>query len=548
MPIPTHSPLGRLALLGLLSFAVCPAHAQTAPAAEPTAAQIRRWQHLDLQADGVPGISADKAYRELLGSRVPTPVLVAVIDSGIDTAHVDLKPMLWRNAREVAGNGLDDDKNGYADDVRGWSFLGGPDGRNIAVETLEQTRIYARYRGQFEGKTRQTVPKADRAKFDLYEQAKASYEKDKKAEEGRLARYTEALTDNTATFERLKQALGVTRLDSALMREAAARQPAVPEAGPVYAFLRRAGLASDEEALKALNAAIKRSRNRVEMSLNPDYNPRAIVGDNPADLHQSRYGNADIQGPDATHGTHCAGIIGGLRGNGLGADGVAGDMVRIMGVRSTPSGDERDKDVANAIRYAVDNGAQVISMSFGKDFSPDKAVVDDAMKYAAQKNVLLVHAAGNSSLNTDKANNYPSARYLNGKLIPNEITVGASSRLNTSALAADFSNYGKQTVDVFAPGVDIYSSTPGNTYASLSGTSMAAPVVAGVAAVLKSYFPLLTAVQLKQIIEQSATPYHTQVLRPGTQEMVDFASLSKSGGIVNLYEAVKLADKMTLVK
>ncbi|MFD2721549.1 S8 family serine peptidase [Hymenobacter monticola] len=548
MSFPIHSSFSRLALLGLLSLAALSTHAQTTPAASPTPEQIRRWQHLDLQADGVPGISADKAYRELLGSRVPTPVVVAVIDSGIDSTHQDLKPVLWRNFREVAGNGLDDDKNGYTDDVRGWSFLGGPDGRNITVETLEQTRIYGQYRGQFEGKTRQVVRKADRAKFDLYEQAKASYEKARKAEETRLARLTDALTSNTATFERLKQALGTTRLDSGLVHQAATRQPAVAEAGPVYAFMHRAGMASDEDALKALNAAIKGSRNSLEMGLNPDYNPRAIVGDNPKDLRESRYGNPDIQGPDARHGTHCAGIIGGLRGNGLGGDGVAGDMVRIMGVRSTPSGDERDKDVANAIRYAVDNGAQIISMSFGKDFSPDKAVVDDAMKYAAQKNVLLVHAAGNSGLNTDKDNNYPSARYLNGKFIPNQITVGASSRLNTSALAAGFSNYGKQTVDVFAPGVDIYSSTPGNTYATLSGTSMAAPVVAGVAAVLKSYFPQLSALQLKQIIEQSATPYHTQVLKPGAKDMVDFATLSKSGGIVNLYEAVKLADKMTMVK
>jgi subtilisin family serine protease len=531
----------RLAVLGLLSFTAFSSRAQSAE-------QIRRWQHLDLQADGVPGISADRAYRELLSGRTPTPVLVAVIDSGIDTAHVDLKPVLWRNAKEMAGNGLDDDHNGYVDDVRGWNFLGGKDGRNISVETLEQTRIYAQYRQQFAGKTRQQLSKADRVKFDQYQLAKAAYEKDRKAEETRLARYTELLTQNMAAAERLKQTLGVPRLDSALVHQATLRQPAVAEAGPLYALMRRAGFATDEEAAKALNDAIKRSRDRVEMSLNPDYNPRSIVGDNPTDPRESRYGNADIQGPDARHGTHCAGIIGGLRGNGLGADGVAGDMVRIMGVRSTPSGDERDKDVANAIRYAVDNGAQIISMSFGKDFSPEKAVVDNAMQYAAKKGVLLVHAAGNSSLNTDQEQNYPSARYLSGKFIPNQITVGASSRLNTPALAAAFSNYGKQTVDVFAPGVDIYSATPGNTYAALSGTSMAAPVVAGVAAVLKSYFPQLTAVQLKQIIEQSATPYHTQVLKPGTKEMVDFATLSKSGGIANLYEAVRLADRMTAVK
>ena len=174
--------------------------------------------------------------------------------------------------------------------------------------------------------------------------------------------------------------------------------------------------------------------------------------------------------------------------------------------------------------------------------------MDTAMQYADQKGVLLVHAAGNSGSNNDARQNYFSTRYLNGQTIANQITVGASSRFNTSALAAEFSNYGQQTVDVFAPGVDIYSSTPGNTYATFSGTSMAAPVVAGVAAVLKSYFPQLTAAQLKQIILQSAVPYHTQVLKPSTKQKVDFATLSTSGGIVNLYEAVKLAEQQTAAK
>ncbi|MDO7846963.1 S8 family peptidase [Hymenobacter sp. M29] len=537
-------PYSRLALLGLLTFASFSSRAQTAPTPE----QVRRWQHLDLQADGVPGISADKAYRELLGSRVPTPVLVAVIDSGIDTAHVDLKPILWRNAKEMAGNGVDDDKNGYVDDVRGWNFLGGKDGQNIAVETLEQTRIVAQYRAQFEGAKRKKLSVDDQVKFDQYQRAKKSFEKDLDEENKQLAYLKEAYSNNTFSFGKMKQALNVAVLDTALLRQAAASRADVPSAGSLYAFLRRNHFASTDDALKSLDQAVTRSRNRVEKSLNPAYNPRPLVGDNLNNLAETGYGNPDSQGPDASHGTHCAGIIAGLRGNGLGADGVAGDMVRIMSVRSTPSGDERDKDVANSIRYAVDNGAQIISMSFGKDFSPEKAVVDDAMQYAAQKGVLLVHAAGNSSLNTDKDQNFPSARYLNGKFIPNEITVGASSRLNTSALTATFSNYGKQTVDVFAPGVDIYSSTPGNTYATYSGTSMAAPVVAGIAAVLKSYFPQLTALQLKQIIEQSATPYHTQVLRPGSKEMVDFATLSKSGGIANLYEAVKLADQMMAKK
>ena len=187
-------------------------------------------------------------------------------------------------------------------------------------------------------------------------------------------------------------------------------------------------------------------------------------------------------------------------------------------------------------------------MSFGKDFSPDKTVVDAAMRYAAQKGVLLVHAAGNSADNTDQTPHFPSTHYLGGEEITNLLTVGASSRQNTAELAAGFSNYGRKTVDVFAPGVAIYSSPPGNTYATFSGTSMAAPVVAGVAAVLKAYFPQLTAGQLKQIMMQSAVPYHTQVRQPGSQKLVDFATLSRTGGIVNLYEAVKLAQQLTAAK
>ncbi|GAB3576859.1 S8/S53 family peptidase [Hymenobacter daeguensis] len=532
----------RLALLGLLAFSARTVSAQASPEA------VRRWQHLDLKADGVPGISADKAYRELLAGRKAAPVLVAVIDSGIDSAHVDLKPVLWRKATEIPGNGLDDDHNGYVDDVRGWNFLGGKDGRNIAVETLEQTRIVAQYRAQFEGAKRKKLSAADQAKFDMYERARKVFEKGVDEENKQLAYLKDAYAQNTYSFQQVKKALNVTAADTAMLHQAMVSRPDVPSAASLYAFLRRRNFADTDDALKRLNEALTRSQDRVEKSLNPAYNPRPIVGDDVSNLAETGYGNPDSQGPDAHHGTHCAGIIAGVRGNQLGADGVAGPNVRIMSVRSTPSGDERDKDVANAIRYAVDNGAQIISMSFGKDFSPDKAAVDAAMQYADQKGVLLVHAAGNSALDTDKDENYPSARYLGGQDIPNQITVGASSRFNTPELPARFSNYGQTTVDVFAPGVDIYSATPGNTYATYSGTSMAAPVVAGVAAVLKSYYPQLTPAQLKQIIMQSATQYHLDVQKPGTKKLVDFTTLSKSGGIVNLYEAVKLADQQMAAK
>ncbi len=525
----------RAALGGVFTLAALGAQAQLSP--------VQRWHHLDQKADGVPGISADRAYRELLAGRTPTPVLVAVIDSGIDSTHEDLKAILWRNPREVAGNGLDDDRNGYADDVRGWNYLGGKDGRNVAFENLEQTRLYTQLRPQFEGKKRKNLSADDQAKFDLYQQVKASQAKNLRDDQASYLRLKEVQQSNLGVYTQVLSALQAEALDSATLHQAARTRPDVPLAKAMYSFVHRNHFASAEAMLKELREAVEHYQNRVEKNLNPDYHPRDVVGDDPANLAQTNYGNPDSQGPDADHGTHCAGIIGAVRTNGRGIEGVA-DAVRIMSVRAVPSGDERDKDVANAIRYAVDNGAQIISMSFGKEFSPNKAAVDEAMRYADQKGVLLVHAAGNDSRNTDvDTHNYPSAAYLDGQPIPNLLTVGASSRLNTAELTAEFSNYGAQTVDLFAPGVDIYSTIPGGGYTLHSGTSMAGPVVAGVAAVLKAYYPTLTAAQLKQCIVASAVPYHTQVRKPGTKSLVDFATLSRTGGIVNLYAAVQLAQQ-----
>ena len=222
--------------------------------------------------------------------------------------------------------------------------------------------------------------------------------------------------------------------------------------------------------------------------------------------------------------------------------------VQLMAVRAVPDGDERDKDVANAIRYAADHGASIINMSFGKYYSPQRPAVEEAIRYADSKGVLLIHSAGNENNDLDKTLQYPAPVFSNGQRIPNLITVGASSRDNDAGLAADFSNYGKTQVDVFAPGNQIYSTLPGGRYGNLSGTSMAAPVVTGIAATLKAYFPQLTAADLKRIILASAQPTHTKVHQPGSTKLVDFADLSSTGGIVNLYRAVQLAQQQSAVK
>ena len=508
-------------------------------------AQDKQWYLLDAKTDQAVGISSERTYRELLKNRKPTPVVVAVIDGGIDTAHADLKRVLWTNPKELAGNGKDDDNNGYIDDIHGWNYIGGKDGRNVQYETSEATRLYVMLKPKYEtdGKLvdRKTLKPAQQTEFDQYVKIKTDYEKNAQNYKQQYAAYSTYLTQFTTVTNELKQALGVTKLDTATLRKANTTDPILKQRiNGLLKVMEAQGYGSDTDLTDELSKGVAQLKSRAEYAYNPAYDARAIVGDNPANLAERNYGNADIDGPDAHHGTHVAGIIGADRTNNLGVMGIS-DAVRIMGVRAVPDGDERDKDVANAIRYAVDNGAQIINMSFGKDYSPQRQAVDEAMHYAQQKGVLLVHAAGNDGKNLDSAANYPAEKYIDGNLIPNLITVGASSRTNDRDLAASFSNYGKKSVDVFAPGAAIYSTIPGGEYENNSGTSMASPVVAGVAAVLKSYFPKLTAVDLKRIIEKSAVVYHTQVRKPESEQMVDFAELSRTGGVVNLYEAVKLA-------
>jgi len=527
-----------------------PAPASNAAPAGPTVAEAAeaQWYLRDPQQDNTPGTGTTRTYAELLKGRTATPVVVAVIDSGIDTAHVDLKPILWRNPREIPGNGIDDDQNGYVDDIHGWSFLGGKDGRNVDVETLESTRVVAKYGPRFAGKTRAQVPVAQRADYDMYVQAKKAYTARRKELTEQLAQTDQARTGISSLSGALKEKLGIQKLDTATLRKLSTTLPDPNLQGALSSFyqgMRQMGVGDTDALLTELDNGVKDQRDQLTYSLDTKFNPRKdIIGDNPDDTSQRNYGNNDVTGPDALHGTHVAGIIAAVRDNSLGIQGIAASPVRVMSVRAVPNGDERDKDVANAIRYAVDNGAQIINMSFGKEFSPQRAAVEAAFKYAESKGVLLVHAAGNENHNLDLVSNFPSATYRSGVAPTNLLTVGASGPKDDENLPAEFSNYSKKQVDVFAPGVGIYSTLPGNKYGNESGTSMASPVTAGIAAVLKSYFPSLTAADLKRIIRQSAQVHHTQVLVPGAEgKKADFSTLSSTGGIVDLYEAVRLAQQ-----
>ncbi|WP_205195531.1 S8 family peptidase [Chitinophaga sp. Cy-1792] len=508
----------------------------------------KNWQLLSFDTDSVYGTGVEKAYKELLKGKKSTPVIVAVIDSGIDTLHEDLKSVLWVNKGEIPNNGKDDDGNGYIDDIHGWNFLGGKDGSSLKEDSEEASREYYRI------KTKYGNPDSalDHSSKEYAEWQKLQDKIEKPAMQNKHTYKTMSmLQQNLNKCETiLKDYLHTDdftlgQLDSIQTTS----QDVLLARNFISRILKNAGdevPASFNEFKSEFDEYVADTKRKAEATdIQPNANRERIVGDKWDDINDRKYGNNDVMGTFGFHGTHVSGIIGAQRNNGVGIDGIA-DNVRIMAVKAVPDGDERDKDVALAIRYAVDNGAQIINMSFGKPFSPHKDWVDDAVKYAESKGVLLIHAAGNDGVNVDSVANFPNPYYLTGGKASNFVTVGASGTGRGRDKVASFSNYGKESVDLFAPGVDILSTAPGgNKYRSASGTSMAAPVVTGVAALVLSYYPDLSAKQLKYVLEKSATPLpdgSTMVNKPGESGVqVPFSDLSVSGGVVNAYEAIKLA-------
>ena len=501
------------------------------------------WHHLDMEKDGVQGMSTIKAYEELLKGKKSTTVVVAVIDSGIEEVHDDLKNVMWVNEGEIPGNGIDDDKNGYIDDIHGWNFIGGAKGE-INQDNLEITRLYRMYMKKYEGKSADDVSKKDKADFERYQGIKTAWQESVDNAAPLRARYSEMLRVTNLVIEKLDgseqnteninglgiSGEGVEQTLSIIVRNV--------EAGRKL-----------EDLAGSLQGGVDYFSGQLDYYYNVDFDPRNIIGDDYSNAKETRYGNNTYEGPDASHGTHVGGIIGAERGNGIGMDGVA-DNVRIMTIRAVPDGDERDKDVAAAIRYAVDNGASVINMSFGKAYSWNKDIVNKAVKYAMKKDVLLVHAAGNSNQDNDTTDNFPNDSYKKNpaKKASNWLEIGALDWKGETNAPARFSNYGKNNVDVFAPGVDIYATWPDNGYNAISGTSMASPACAGVAAALRSYFPALSAADVREIIMESSTKLDWDVLLPGQEEggkTVPFSELSVSGGTVNMYNAVKMAMART---
>jgi len=503
-----------------------------------TKKQLKSWPHADLATDTIPGMSLQKAYKFLKGKKWKE-VVVGVVDSGNDgSEHEDLKNEMWTNPKEIPGNGKDDDKNGFIDDVHGWNFLG-----KALYENLEMTRILKKLKPKYDGKTIDQIPKYNQAQFKLYQDLTARRNKKLKTVglQQKQIKYLLRVIPLAKTY--LKTYLKKDSITSKDLKSIKSIDN--PKVTRAKDFLTK--VFKNDITLKKLNEEKNRLNNEVKYYYNLNFDGRKIINDNPNDLRQINYGNNDVIGnkKEEEHATHVSGIIAAQRNNGIGMNGVA-NHVTIMPVRVVPDGDENDKDVANGIRYAVDNGAKVINMSFGKAYSPHKQWVFDAIKYAAKHDVLLVHAAGNSAENIDVDNNYPNdSKDKIKEISDNVITVGAMSSNYNDKLPASFSNYGKLNVDIFAPGVKIYSTIPNNKYAFFNGTSMASPEVAGVATLIRSYYPKLSASQVKHILMNSGTQINFDVLVPGGKGKKEpFKDLSRTGRILNAYNAVRMADQM----
>ncbi len=491
-----------------------------------TTNEKQTWGHLDIVKDTIPGMSVDKAYAEIIKGKKGKTTIVAVIDSGIDIDHEDLDGVLWTNTKEIPNNGKDDDKNGYIDDIHGWNFLG-----KAYNEQLELTRIVAK------GDT--SIPR--------YAEAKAKYDKTRTEALQKKQQYEQiynSLNEADKAFAKHFKKDDYTFADiDALETTDETLNKYKGAATQMKAF----GIESIQAGVEELKGAVEHFTDQLNYNYNKDFNGRT-TGDNPDDFNDKPgYGDGNVKPvkKSESHGTHVAGIVAAERNNGKGANGVANN-VQIMSIRAVPNGDEYDKDIAKAIRYAVDNGAKVINGSFGKSFSQQSEWVRDAITYAAKNDVVFVHAAGNDGADIDVTPNFPDDNINGNEISDTYIRVGALAPKYGSEMVANFSNYGQNNVDVFAPGAQIYSATPQNEYKTYGGTSMAAPAVAGIAALIRSQYPKLKASQVKNIILQSGLPIPLKVVVGGDANNIKpFSTLSKSGKMANAYNALVLADRLS---
>ncbi|OUW31692.1 MAG: hypothetical protein CBD31_03530 [Flavobacteriaceae bacterium TMED171] len=488
--------------------------------------QKKFWHLLDLRKDSIAGMSVERAHEELIKGQKGKRIIVAVIDTGVDIEHPGLRDVIWVNQNEIPNNDIDDDQNGYVDDVHGWNFLG-----DSELENMESVRLQ-----------KKEVPGSKA--YEKLERERLENIKSKKRELNNL----KSLTDRfQVTDSIIKVTLGKDNYTLKDIEDFSPKSFALMEALIFKRFLNENRLTKSK-----LRDYLKGAQKGINIHYNINFNGRKVVGDNPDDINDTDYGNGNVIGPkkeSASHGTHVSGIIAASRSNNIGNKGVY-NLVELMVLRAVPDGDEYDKDIALAIIYAVDNGAKVINTSFGKGYSPHKEWVWEALRYAEKNDVLIVNAAGNSGADVDpkKKKTYVTDEVDSKEIVSNFLNVGAVGSSYNSKQVASFSNFGTVNVDLFAPGDMIWSSVPFEKYQFFSGTSMAAPNTSGVAAVIRSFFPKLKAHQVKKILMDSGMPMYPKVEDPASGELVNPKTLSNSGKVVNLYNALIYASSKTYKK
>jgi cell wall-associated protease len=532
---------------------------------ELTVLSSKSWYQKDYQENQIPGISIDKWFNENQ-KKSKKDIIVAVIDTQVDINHEDLQGQFWTNPKEIANNNIDDDHNGYIDDVNGWNFTSNKSEEYVVWGNFEYVRLIKQLDPLFKDKKETEIPSEELSNYKEYQRAIKVFE----TETISYGRWLSSLNHSISIYPLVKDTLKhyfpkedynykqldsfykLNKINDKTYRQM--RESNDKDLGALTYYM-MINIRNNEQTLEALKKSQVELDSIINKNLNKNFNDRKLIGDNPNVLEKgygsknvsiAKTGFKNLQG----HATKVTGIIGANRNNNLGIKGFS-ENIKIMPLITSYSGDENDKDIAMAIYYAVDNGAKVINMSFGKEFSVHQQWVSDAFKYAEKHDVLLVHGSGNERFNADDNSYYPSDNNFDEttEFCNNFINVGSiSNRLDTTFVSS-FSNYGKIKVDLFAPGEKIYTTTKDNTYESDSGTSLAAPMVSGTAALIWSYYPKLTAVEIKQIILDSGTPYNFEVIVPGTKDKkVSFSELSKSGKVLNVYNAMKLAEKMSKQK
>ncbi len=508
-----------------------------------TEEELKTWWQKDIEQDTIPGISLDRAYRELLQNKKGEEVIVAVLDTKIDIDHEDLKEQIWVNLDEIPDNGIDDDKNGYVDDVNGWNFLGNSKGEDVVTQKEEPTRIVAEYKNYFGDNFADTLSVEKKKAFKEFSKAKKIVEKEV-LELNRLIKTVDSL--NTIYFKAKDTITYFTtnkNYTSDTVDSLSIKHPEMEKYFNLLSLVLQYGV-TDQDIVEQKNYFTAQKK-----AFDVSFNGRKILNDDPNDLTDVNYGNNQVKNNELVfqHATPVAGLIAATRNNGIGVNGIS-NHIKIMPVVMVAEGDEHDKEVTLGIKYAVDNGAQIINMSWGKYQSLHVDWVQDAFKYAAEKNVLIVAAAGNAKKNIDFEPKYPNDEIDGVEFVDNYILAGGLTHRYDSTIVSSFSNYGKIAVDIFAPASDIYTLAVNNEYDTDSGTSFASPIVAGTAALLKSYFPRLTAVQLKEIILETGTSLDIKVRCPGDEKgnpLVSFSELSKTGKILNVYKALKMAEEVS---